>query len=59
VNFSEFLRIVVNFSDYCGILMWLQETSSSLPRERDPELGRVQGMPLSSSKVDYEILLYT
>jgi hypothetical protein len=39
--------------------MWLQETSSSLPHEWDPELGRVQGMPLSSSEVDYEILLYT
>jgi hypothetical protein len=39
-------------------LMWLQETSSSLSREQDPELGRVQGMSLSSSEVDYEILLY-
>jgi hypothetical protein len=32
--------------------MWLQETSSSLPHERDPELGRVRGM--SFSKVDYK-----
>jgi hypothetical protein len=39
-------------------LMWLQETSCSLPRERDLVLGRVQGMSLSSSEVDYEILLY-
>jgi hypothetical protein len=29
-----------------------------VPRERDSELGRVQGMSLSSSEVDYEILLY-
>jgi hypothetical protein len=29
-----------------------------VPRERDPELGRVQGTSLSSSEVDYEILLY-
>jgi hypothetical protein len=31
----------------------------SLPRERDPVLGRVQGMSLSSSEVDYKFLLYT
>jgi hypothetical protein len=40
-------------------LMWLQETSSSLPCEQDPELGQVQGKSLSSSEVDYEILIYT
>jgi hypothetical protein len=33
--------------------------SCSLPRERDPVLGRVQDKSLSSSEVDYEILLYT
>jgi hypothetical protein len=39
--------------------MWLQETSCSLPHERDPVLGREQGMSLTSSEVDYDILLYT
>jgi hypothetical protein len=36
--------------------MWLQEISCSLPREGYHVLSRVQG-PLSSSEVDYEILL--
>jgi hypothetical protein len=38
--------------------MWLQETIYSLPREWGPVLGQEQGMSLSSSEFDYEILLY-
>jgi hypothetical protein len=59
VIFGQLYSILVNFSDRCGCLIWLQETSYSLPHEWDPVLGREQGISLSSSKVNYEILYYT
>jgi hypothetical protein len=61
VNFTSFRNFsdsLVNGSDCCCYLMWLQEMCYSLPRERDGVLGLEQGMSLSSSKVIYEILHY-
>jgi hypothetical protein len=58
MSFRYFSDSLENSSDYCGCLMWLQEMSCSLPHEWDHVLGREQGMPLSSSEFNYEILHY-